>query len=67
MSGVPGVTKTHRLTYGKASALYAKANRAQCTSTWSISGRTLKELYAPTSRLYSTSWMTDPKHLMMQD
>lgn len=39
-----GVVKTHRLTYGRASAMYAKANRASCLSHWTVSGRTLREL-----------------------
>lgn len=42
-SDLKGVVKTHRLTYGNSSSLYAKANRANCTSFWIASSRVLKD------------------------
>ncbi|ORY88023.1 Rad9-domain-containing protein [Leucosporidium creatinivorum] len=38
-----GVVKTHRLTYGNSSSLYAKANRTTCSSFWIASSRVLKD------------------------
>ncbi|KAM0787645.1 hypothetical protein ACM66B_003709 [Microbotryomycetes sp. NB124-2] len=38
-----GVIKTHKLTYSASSALYARASRAACTSSWLAPSRVLKD------------------------
>jgi hypothetical protein len=41
--GDTGVIKTHRLTYESCVPAYAKANRLDCTSTWTAPSRVLKD------------------------
>lgn len=53
----PGVIKTHRLTYGSSTSLYARANRGECTSFWVASSRVLKDwsVLAPPEASLSSS------------